>query len=110
MSKHTPGPWTLDIGDERHHAISAKNWFGFANVVTATLHADGKIRTHARGMANARLIKAAPDLLAAAEVLLENSGHISPFGGESSVKAVRAAGKYVAAIDALRAAVAKAKS
>jgi hypothetical protein len=54
------------------------------------------------------LTEAAPDLLIAAQALLANCGHISPFGPDPSVKNIRAAGKYVAAIEALRVAVNKA--
>jgi hypothetical protein len=52
---------------------------------------------------------AAPDLGAALEGLLAASQHVSPFGGESSVKAVRLAGKYMEAVDAAERAIKKAK-
>jgi hypothetical protein len=58
--------------------------------------------------ADARLVSAAPDLLAALQNILDRGGHLSPFGGEASVAAVRKAGKYVEAVDAARAAIAKA--
>lgn len=54
------------------------------------------------------LVAAAPDLRAALKGLIAASGHMSPFGGEASVKGVRLAGKYMEALDAANAALAKA--
>lgn len=51
--------------------------------------------------------EAAPDVLEALADLLERCGTVSPFGGESSVKAVRAAGKFLASLDRARAVIAK---
>lgn len=59
--------------------------------------------------ARERLEVAAPELLKAAKELVANSGHLSPFGGDVSVLAVRRAGKYMGAFDDLRAAIAKAE-
>jgi hypothetical protein len=47
----------------------------------------------------AHMLAGAPDMLAALKGLIEASGHISPFGPEPSVKAVRLAGKYMAAFE-----------
>lgn len=72
MTKHTPGPWNLELGRDgaprglkgpaevEHRNIV--NWNGFASP------------TKQVSMANARLIAAAPDLLRALECLLE-MGH-----------------------------------
>jgi hypothetical protein len=49
MSKHTPGPWTFDIGVKGYHVYDAE----LCTVCTA------------REKQTARLIAAAPDLLAA---------------------------------------------
>lgn len=54
-----------------------------------------------------RLEAAAADLFIALKTLIEASGHISPLGGESSVQAVRRAGKYLAALDRAQAVIAK---
>lgn len=85
-AKHTPGQWRLDaltiIGDsgEGQHPVA---------------FADGP--TMAISDANATLIAAAPDLLAACEALL--AGHVVGFTHA----------ERVAAIAAARAAIAKAK-
>jgi hypothetical protein len=70
MSGHTP-EWKLetasrhdDINPTLCHRISGKNWAGFALVVTRL---DGDDFDHPEGIANARLIAAAPELLAALE-------------------------------------------
>lgn len=44
-------------------------------------------------------------LRAALKNLIGASGHMSPFGGEASVKAVRRAGKYMEALEAAQAAL-----
>ena len=102
MSKHTPGPWkavnqttsTLLKQDspQGRYLFSLKEYPGIPE-----------------SEANARLISAAPDLLAALQNLLEKSGHLSVFGSEPSVKAVRQAGDYIKAVDVARAAIAKAE-
>ncbi len=43
------------------------------------------------------------------EALIAASGHMSPFGGDVSVKGVRLAGKYMAAVEAAHAALRLAK-
>jgi hypothetical protein len=60
-TEHTPGPWTLEISDVPQ---TNKPFCGIcgadgAGIVYATLRAPGEL------IANARLIAAAPDLLAA---------------------------------------------
>jgi hypothetical protein len=52
-AKHTPGPWGLGDGDEVYSVP------GYKSVAMVCLHSEGK--------ANARLIAAAPELLAAAD-------------------------------------------
>jgi hypothetical protein len=64
-TEHTPGPWTLEISDVPQ---TNKPFCGIcgadgAGIVYATLRAPGEL------IANARLIAAAPDLLAALQAL-----------------------------------------
>ena len=67
-TNHTPGPWTCEdlFGDAHHASVCSDNWMGLASVV---VRFDGKREDDATGLANARLIAAAPDLLAALEDL-----------------------------------------
>ena len=70
MSKHTPGPWWLDHGDDvnlfNHVGISAETHELLAQVVWRL--DDDKSTPECE--ANARLIAAAPDLLEALETAL----------------------------------------
>ena len=61
MSKHTPGPWTITRDEENYVHISG-NWVNFARVV---VRFRGDKQDYKTGLANARLIAAAPDMLAA---------------------------------------------
>lgn len=69
-TKHTPGPWWVEGGDP-----NAPSWAG----LWPNIHADGYEVVGAQGlygdydtdMANARLIAAAPDLLAALQGFVE---------------------------------------
>lgn len=70
MAKHKPGPWKLIEGSTKHHEMSkvvvdaaAGDEFVIGYVITD--HANKEAR--AEDMANARLIAAAPELLAACE-------------------------------------------
>jgi hypothetical protein len=68
-TEHTPGPWTLEISDVPQ---TNKPFCGIcgadgAGIVYATLRAPGEL------IANARLIAAAPDLLAALVELLNSA-------------------------------------
>lgn len=55
-------------------------------------------------VATCREIVAAKELAAAARKVVESSGHISPMG-DGSIKAIRAAGKFVSGMEELKAAV-----
>ena len=85
MSKHTPGPWVVRHVPERYNASTyCIDWSAHQEEVAEIVH----------GEANARLIAAAPDLLAAAKGLLglaERHGWLH------------------VAVDAARAAIAKAE-
>lgn len=69
MNKHTPGPWTAGLTDSRKvpaFVVGATSACGFTPLVCHVQSADIDI-----GNANARLIAAAPDLLAALQGLLK---------------------------------------
>lgn len=62
---HTPGPWKVEQpaeGRPSYSAVSSWHWRELALVVTRMHGADAD---HPEGLANARLIAAAPDLLSA---------------------------------------------
>lgn len=68
--QHTPGPWTIEypMGDDQHVIVQAnKPTYEWSFIATVTSdEQDGKSRIPpAQSLANARLIAAAPDLLAA---------------------------------------------
>src|SRR5258708_2795590 len=70
-AKHTPGPWW--IGEESedfgsHTPIHANEWGAVAQVVTEMADQGES----AEGIANARLIAAAPDLLRALELVVNS--------------------------------------
>lgn len=95
---HTPGPWKIDpktstriVGAGDRGIASAGGYFN--NQDSAAVYAENE--------ANARLISAAPDLLAAARALFD-APHYDHF-------ATRLNDAEMAALDALRAAVAKAE-
>jgi hypothetical protein len=95
-TQHTPGPWAIYRGTPQTYAdIYAANWHGLAKVV---VRLDGKGKDNAKGLANARLIAAAPDLLAAS---VRSLAIIEDF--ETSFKVTLKEGNL------LRAAIAKAK-
>ena len=82
MSKHTPGPWS--VGEVSHkkqrvdidslHAdqtVGHHTWRGLARAYGCE---DMPVEGTAAMLANARLIAAAPELLEALKVLVENGG------------------------------------
>lgn len=73
MNKHTPGPWTIDLGNvikasDSRESIAMIRWF----------IADSFDETE--GQANARLIAAAPELLEAGEQVVELIEHLIATG------------------------------
>lgn len=84
--QHTPGPWTIEypMGDDLHVIVQAnKPTYEWSFIATITADAeDGRERIpKAVAAANARLIAAAPKMLAAlerAERWIEQGGAVSP--------------------------------
>ena len=83
MMTHTQGPWAVSNYYAGKASISGENWGGFATVVTKL---DGDESEYGEGLANARLIVAAPDLLAALENIVSAS---SANDGDSLMNAIR---------------------
>lgn len=85
-SKHTPGPWTLGPSsvdyqgrpssfiDPTCRSLTGAGWNEFAHVV---VRLEGDDFDNPQGVANARLIAAAPDLLEALRELVEFADRIS---------------------------------
>ena len=95
MSGHTPGPWKLGEFSETggYDCMTAGGRAGPAYLDGATygqktLEADMKPDAKARMMADARLIAAAPELLAALERLLAN---YRPDGSEGAARDIELA-------------------
>lgn len=79
MSKHTPGPWTLDLGNigvdmKNNVGVDAPDHGGIAQVVWVMDDDANEGKNTPTCEANARLIAAAPDLL---EALKLCEGNIS---------------------------------
>lgn len=68
ISKHTPGPWTLD--DRGYKYIVSKSGDGY--ITRDICRLDGSTMAALAQEANARLIAAAPELLEALELLVDN--------------------------------------
>jgi len=70
---HTPGPWKVwNFADDPRHVAVGPDAGGLAvaDVVACNAHGCYTAATEARGQANARLIAAAPALLAALQKLV----------------------------------------
>jgi hypothetical protein len=72
QTQHTPGPWRVESAGSES-LISSGHWAGLATVVTHMREPDAAGRDRFiptdEGEANARLIAAAPELLAALEAI-----------------------------------------
>lgn len=68
MSKHTPGPW--GVPDQGRGVVSKGSTTGGWEGLIATADCGDYARSRDEGLANARLIAAAPELLEACQRLL----------------------------------------
>jgi hypothetical protein len=66
MSKHTPAPWNMSRRGNYSHQINGDKWDALATVSTRMF---GDDVDDVEGMANARLIASAPELLEALKEL-----------------------------------------
>ena len=74
MSEHTPGPWTVENASDRMLWVGAlrvpdDERYGLHTIITGIDIEDLTPEARAKKEANARLISAAPDLLAACEAV-----------------------------------------
>ncbi len=85
--KHTPRPWSIHWGTAQggsgHHIVDDTDHGELSRIATVLFHDDAEGETKA----NARLIAAAPDLLAALEEIAKND----PFNQSSAGIIARAA-------------------
>lgn len=103
MSNHTPGPWTIEKSTRTdHHIIAGRRW-----IATASNHDFHPTQEeNERTIANAHLIAAAPDLLAA----LQTAENVLRYAAQESAGRVRReiVGGWLHHADQCRAAIAKA--
>ena len=83
--KHTPGPWRFDGIEDGEMRLSAESWGWFARVCIEVDEAPSN-----EGQANARLIAAAPDLLAALEMADKWESDGRPDGVQHLIARLRA--------------------
>ena len=109
MSKHTPGPWAVYVQDDgdRIHAVFSENQQGNGGIKAIAQEDSIAVPglNHPDREANARLISAAPDLLAALVEMVAQDGE--------AIKDAKAFGnpfppEMLATYNAARAAIAKA--
>lgn len=81
LPAHTPGPWTVHYRFGRLTTVNGRQRFPICDTGTAPL---GEAN-HSREEANARLIAAAPDLLAALQALVTEASY-SPSGSNEAPK------------------------
>lgn len=101
MNKHTPGPWSIKRGTITWEIVSESEYVG--RVYSTSRSED--ISDDAEGVANAALIAAAPDLLAALRGVIRSAAYESG-QAEPSLRELTVGIKY---LDAARAAIAKAE-
>lgn len=104
-TKHTPGPWTVERGSDRHEwFISGNRWIQLATVYGCEAQDDHRGEGQREGRANATLIAAAPEMLEALAVTLASVTHEETTTADEATKdAMRGIAKR------LRAAIAKAE-
>ena len=114
---HTPGPWSVDldyVSRDGRASINSEGWIALARVV---VRMEGDETTCEDGIANARLIAAAPDLLEALEAaiamldaLKAESGRDIEWGEEDPFRMGEwFESQELTAMENMRAAIAKAK-
>ena len=88
-TQHTPGPWAMpDSGQGRISKVGANGgWDG----LIATADCGDYARSKVEGLANARLIAAAPELLEALKDMLDNHEDACTGYGEGAADKARAA-------------------
>jgi hypothetical protein len=67
VNKHTPAPWSIERVNGSSRVFIERDGGDFLNKLIAAVMSDNRDEPH---MANARLIAAAPDLLAALEAIV----------------------------------------
>lgn len=108
--QHTPGPWKMDQGGYERKYDDGTPWrtqivgTEAGETIAEVYVPKGEHWYHPTTQANSKLICAAPDMLSALEALFENCAMIHKYGGEISNQK-----EADAAIEAARAAIAKAK-
>lgn len=112
MSAHTPGPWRIEGSHAGAVFISGPSWAKLAEVVIATRSWEWESwKPEPEGVANARLIAAAPELLVALVGMIDNACAAAEIEGDCFV--VRATARewnaHVKATAVARAAIAKAR-
>ena len=92
MSKHTPGPWTA-VKNSAYWEIDGPDDFGgVADTCASSAGEPDFGRSMALGEANARLIAAAPDLLAACKAAEYAANHVDCISAmQHALPAIRAA-------------------
>jgi hypothetical protein len=90
MSKHTPGPWTVEPPSDQapHMWITAPTSSGIAKVETCDYDDGRGERLTDEDFANARLIAASPELLAALKEAVEIIEEYSPYDGSRAYSAI----------------------
>lgn len=107
-AQHTPGPWAVGAGSGAYLAITARHWD--APLVSKVIAGD---RSTNECEANAQLIAAAPDMLAALKALFESPdfelGAPKIEGRIGSAKRKMAFSAWNDLVEAAQAAIAKAE-
>ncbi|MGI9141650.1 MAG: hypothetical protein ACR2IJ_00515 [Fluviibacter sp.] len=100
MAEYTKGPWQLDSESLRGDSYTAINGEGWDELATVVTRMKLETKDSAEGLANARLIAAAPELLEALE------GMVAMFADHAQYDED---GHEIAAVTVAQMAIAKAK-